>query len=147
MSGRMQAHLGAIDVQHRAEVQRLEPSGAIGAIAHLHDGNGVRRRQHRPMPRSGMVSMAVSDDGARPRNVRIDPGIDGRHIEIAVEDRRGHGSLSTLPEPVRFTQAAGSSGQILPPAAMMPGPMPRNATETGRANMADSLHVRWHHPC
>ncbi len=52
----------------------------LRAIAGGHDRQRFRRRQHRAMPASGVVGMAVRDPRPRLGQRRIDPRVGGTHV-------------------------------------------------------------------
>ena len=89
MSGRMQADLDAVDVAHFAIGQLVPLPRRVLAVARLHDGDGVGRRQHRPVARPRMVGMAMRDDGARHRPQRIDRNVAAFDVKMAVEQAHG----------------------------------------------------------
>ncbi|MDT4871374.1 hypothetical protein FQZ97_1064990 [compost metagenome] len=90
--GRIKCDRHVIDLQRHAEIERLEAPGAILAIAHLHDGDRIGRRQNRAVPAARVVGMAMGDDGAVARRRRIDIGVDRPDMQVPVKDRTGHGT-------------------------------------------------------
>ena len=60
-----QPHRRAADAERLAVAQLLEAARRIGAEPRLHDGDGLRRRQHGAVAGPRMIGMAVGDDGAR----------------------------------------------------------------------------------
>ena len=96
-------HLGgAEDVARRYEAEghvpdlsapRHRPAPERGRMtagpeAQAHDGERIRRGQHRAMAGPRMVRMAVGDDGARHRGMRIDEEV-ARHAIEALPVRAG----------------------------------------------------------
>ena len=70
--GRRQANRHAVDVARCAQRLRLEGARALRPHAHLHDLDGLGRRQHGAVPGARVVAMAVRDDGAIDGARRID---------------------------------------------------------------------------
>ena len=108
MAGRKQRDGHLADMQRHAEIQRLELPRAIGAIARLHDGDGVRRRQHRAMPGPGVVGMAMGDDGPLPRHRRVDIGVDGPDMQVPVEDHVTNSAATPTTPASRATHTSAS---------------------------------------
>ena len=88
MAGRKQGDGYRSVGQRCSEIEFLEGAGAMRPVTLLHDGDCLRRRQHMIMPRTGMVGMAMRDDGALYRTSRVDIGVDRLYIELMVQ--QGH---------------------------------------------------------
>jgi hypothetical protein len=72
-----------------AERDLLELSRAILTVARLHDGDGVGRGQYRPVSGPRMIGMTMGNDRPRPRHGRIDIGVDGSDMKVAIDQRHG----------------------------------------------------------
>jgi hypothetical protein len=62
----------AADLEGLAIGKRLKRSGRARAEPELHDGDGIRRGQHRAVPGPRMVEVAMGDDGTIDRRMRVD---------------------------------------------------------------------------
>lgn len=81
MTRRVKADLDAIDVADGSELCRLGRSGKIVAIAYPHDVECLLRRHDMLVAGSGVVGMAMGDQGALHRTDGIDMEIPSRGIE------------------------------------------------------------------
>jgi hypothetical protein len=75
MPGRLQHDGDVAQGEALAIGQRLALAREAFAVAHAHDGKGLRRRRHLAVTGSCMVAVAMGDDGAihRPRRVDEEP--------------------------------------------------------------------------
>jgi len=84
MAGRDEAHRDIADREGFPIAERLQRAAGQLPIAHSHDRDGVRRREHPLVAGASVITVAVGDDGARHRVQRIDVEVPG----LAIEPRR-----------------------------------------------------------
>ncbi len=113
VAGGMERDGDAVDVERLAEGQFLPLRGGVLAVAGLHDGDGVGRRQHGAVAGAGVIGVAVGDDGAGARLRRVDEDIDGGDAEVSLEEGLGHGFTPTQVDANLWQQKASGDLAVL----------------------------------